>query len=622
MEKQQKPTRISGYETKVKLSILLILTSLVVGNFTSSYLFRRTQQLFLNRHSLDQQILARVCKNDLLNCPDKTKELHTLNRFFNSDDGSVIDILNRQDYELSKAGASSSAGTNLEIAFKNRELYTYYPELELQVAYVPLEVDSSGHVKSLMIIRNQIGWYDFLNRASSVDKIFRIVAIASVAVFGYLIIRMILRPYRKIRHMATQTLSLDSVDFDDPEYAEKAFDKVIGQLKKRENELKDMAMENANKTLGLTARYDYIFGGISSGVIICDRSGGVVRINNAATEILDLDADAEIGKKYSETFSEIKDLKFLISSALYTGKTYSRVEINYKRANYREKLLGATSSLIRDERTELIGAAILLIDLTRIKKIENENAYRDKMASLGEMTAGMAHEIRNSAAAISGFGKLIQKFAADSGKVEEYSEGIIRESGEMEVLMKKFLTFAKPMEINRVPVKIEELYDDAINQIRSTKPNVRIRKIIAGGISVIYADYQLMRQCLYNLLANAEEAIDRDGEIIMKASIFKYYNPTIIHGDTDGFIKITVADDGKGIERNSLERIFDPFYTDKASGTGLGLALVKKIVAQHDGHITVRSRRGRGTIFSIILPVGNEFGCQSRIEPCAESVRV
>ncbi|MCP4633057.1 MAG: hypothetical protein GY855_09030 [candidate division Zixibacteria bacterium] len=596
--------KFSGYENKVRISILLILMLLVIGNFTASYLFKSTRKLFLDSQSVNQRHLSRVCKNILLNSPDIQSGLIILNEQFKDDQEYIVDIVNKGDFKNSRINEMQLSDPNIKNAFRNIESYAYYPDIEMQIAYLPLEVENNGNVNSVFVLKSQIKWFNFLDKASRWDSIFRIAGILSVMVFGYLIIRMIIQPYKNIRSIALTAIDRNSIDLDDPDYAEKAFGTVVSELRKREDELNEMALAESRKTLGINTRYDFIFGGISSGIIICDRKGIIVRINPPASDILEINREDAENKHYCGVFSEFKDIRYLISNALNSVKTYSRVELKLKQVVGTEKILGATSSLIKDENGVNIGMAIMLIDLTQVKKIEKEQSYRDKMVSLGEMTAGLAHEIRNSSAAIGGFGKLALKYYDDCSKIKDISSNIVKEAEEMEVLMKKFLTFAKPIQLNRERINIREFFENCVNQFENTYSEGSIRIYPANTDITIFADYHLLKQCIYNLILNAYEAGEEDNKIFLKAK--KVANPSalVVSGDMNGYIKISVLDNGKGIDKEIIEKIFDPFYTNKDKGTGLGLALVRKIVSLHEGTISIHSKIGKGTIISLLLPVG------------------
>ncbi len=600
-----KKSKFSRFETKVKLSIMLMLLLMVLSNFMASYLFQYTRDLLISYNSNKQRQTALILKNYLLNASDQQKALYFINNHLNDDDMTSVEVINRDDFESANVKPGKLSKSYIRNCFRNREFYIYQPTKELQLSYIPLELSTDGEVNSILVVKNQITWFNHLMKVANWNDWLRLASVISVLIFGILIIRMITKPYRNVRSLAGVVFDKEISDDDDPEYIEKVFDYVLNEVKKKESELRNMVIKNDHKDLGLTGSYEYVFGGISSGLILCDRDGLIVRFNPSASEVLETDSDSSIGKHYTEALVNLPDIKFLIGNALKHGRTYSRVEIKLSGASGNEKLIGATSSIIKNSRQEVMGMAILLIDLTRIKKMEKEASYRDKMASLGEMSAGMAHEIRNSAAAIVGFGRLLNKFAEEPERVINLSNDIIRESEEMEGFMRKFLSFARPLEIDSDEINLNTLIGECMERVRVIYPQAIIRKRASDGDLLVHADSKLIKQCILNLLYNACEAVGGEGNIQVKTSAYTSSLSHIIESHTDKCVKIMVADNGVGIDAEAKKKIFYPFFTNKDKGSGLGLAIVKKIIAHHNGIVRVHSREGRGTISTIILPVGS-----------------
>lgn len=602
---RKKTAQFQKYESKVKLSLMLIMLFLVSSNFAVSFFLKRTEALLMDTQLRNYEYIAELCRSYLSRSSDIKDALYHLNADLNKvDDDIIVDVISRRSLMESNYDNPYFSSSKIEDAFAGVESYAYYPETKTQIGYLPLKSDSGGGVQLVMIISRQLLWMDVVDQSTKWDNIFRISSALSVLIFGYFLIKMITKPYKKIRSIAGMSLGEFPLDSNDPEYAEKAFDSVVEQLRRKEEELREMAIDNKSNNLGLSLNYEYILGGISSGVLIYDNDGNLLKMNKNAADILGMDNHSEIGVHYSLNIYICDEIKFLIKEALDYQRIYSRVEIKLGRSKYDERILGATSSLIKDENANLLGVAILLIDLTKIKKVEKENAYKEKMAALGEMTAGMAHEIRNSAAAIAGFGKLITKFIEKPQKVKELSEDIIRESAEMEIIMKRFLAFAKPLDLETESCDIQNLIAETIENIRASNPNMNI--IVKSDITLapIKVDGKLIKQCLYNLLQNSIDAFDKsDNIVIIKSKKYKF--PLLYESPTDNleYLKIMIADNGEGIEPRMIERIFNPFFTGKDAGTGLGLAIVKKIINEHKGFIRVHSRPGKGTIFSVFLPM-------------------
>jgi signal transduction histidine kinase len=265
--------------------------------------------------------------------------------------------------------------------------------------------------------------------------------------------------------------------------------------------------------------------------------------------------------------------------------------------------------MINDEKGEGMGAVLLMIDLTEIRRLQELSSYSEKMASLGEMSAGIAHEIRNSFAAVLGFAKLAKKSGNLGDRAAKLVDAIREESVATEALLSRFLNFARPLNFSPEAIDIRNLINSTLEYLSHPNlENINIKCRPGDDIPPFWGDPVLLRQVLANLLLNACDAMPDGGDIVLDVREDKKKT----HGTGD--LLISVADNGTGIASESLDKIFEPFYSDKPHGTGLGLALVKKIVVLHEGRIDVHSKPGKGTRFSIHLPLRPKFACQENIK--------
>jgi len=288
----------------------------------------------------------------------------------------------------------------------------------------------------------------------------------------------------------------------------------------------------------------------------------------------------------------------MLDDALIEGIVHSRLEFEMRRPDGERLWLGCSSSMINDEKGEGMGAVLLMIDLSEIRRLQELSSYSEKMASLGEMSAGLAHEIRNSFAAVVGFARLAKKSGHLGDKAVKLVDAIRDESVAAETLLSRFLNFARPLDFRPEVTNIPHLVNSTLEHL--SHPNletINIKCRPCDDIPSFSGDPVLLRQALTNLLLNACDAVPDGGDIIVDVKVEKKKS----NGISD--LLISVADNGAGIASESLDKIFEPFHTDKPHGTGLGLALVKKIVVLHEGRINVHSKPGKGTRFSIHLPI-------------------
>jgi two-component system sensor histidine kinase HydH len=218
----------------------------------------------------------------------------------------------------------------------------------------------------------------------------------------------------------------------------------------------------------------------------------------------------------------------------------------------------------------------------------------ERLAALGQLSAGLAHEIRNPLSTIKGSAEMLLKNVDSDGAVAHELAGYIStEVDRTNALVTRFLDFARPLALRLEKNEIAEVIDEAVAQVEKHTPplDVSIYKNYSPDIPPFYFDRQLMERVLYNLILNAAQASPPQGSVTVK---------TRQEGDT---VEVDVIDRGSGIAPKDRESIFNPFFTTKSSGVGLGLAIVSKIVDEHGGQITVESEPGSGSVFRVFLPV-------------------
>jgi signal transduction histidine kinase len=251
--------------------------------------------------------------------------------------------------------------------------------------------------------------------------------------------------------------------------------------------------------------------------------------------------------------------------------------------------LGYNTAILTDRHGEAIGVILSFSDLTEVKRLQEQVELRERLTALGEMSTGIAHELRNPMAVISGYVNLLSK------KADPAAQTIIRditaEINGMNRIIGDLLTFARPASLNRVRIDLKELIEGCVSSVLQAtgavdrvKTSLQLQEITAS------LDEVLMRQAFTNLIQNAVEAMPDGGLLGIEA--------------TGGMeISVTVSDTGIGIPGADLRKVFLPFYTTKDTGVGLGLALVHKIVLSHGGRIDVNSTEGVGTVFRVNLPM-------------------
>jgi signal transduction histidine kinase len=287
----------------------------------------------------------------------------------------------------------------------------------------------------------------------------------------------------------------------------------------------------------------------------------------------------------------------VIDECLTRGSAVVRRAVELPDSGHGITHLGVTVSPLFDQDSRLHGAICLFTDLTAVKDLEEQLRLKDSLATVGELTAGIAHEFRNGLATIQGYSKLLDLNALPA-PYRPYVEGIRSETHSLSQVVTNFLNFARPAQLMLTSVDLRGICERAAEEFRPEARGLGGDIEVRGEFGVIEGDEVLLRQAFSNLLRNALEACANAGTAPRIA----------IHGDLDAAAKtarIGVSDNGPGIPVEFRERVFQPFFTMKRNGTGLGLALVQKIIVFHNGRIAVGtgSDPHGGADFQVTLPL-------------------
>jgi two-component system sensor histidine kinase PilS (NtrC family) len=325
---------------------------------------------------------------------------------------------------------------------------------------------------------------------------------------------------------------------------------------------------------------------IQSGLLTINLKDRVTFLNKAGQEILDITISQCKNRPIADLFSEL-------NNNFHEGLR-SRMETAFQKPDGEEIRLGLSISPLKDHRGNKVGQIIIFQDLTRIKEMEESMRRSEKLATIGQLAAGIAHEIRNPLASISGAIQLLKEEQEGGESGQRLMEIILAESGRLNRLITDFLLYAQPPKLNKKKVDIGALVENTL-EVFTRSPQwakgMKLAKIMDANVTIA-ADPQQLEQVLWNLFINAVNAMGGKGMLEVK-----------VHRDGTGkTVTLLVADTGKGISPEHIDRIFDPFFTTKEGGSGLGLSIVHKIVEIHEGDISVESSPNRGTTFTLTFP--------------------
>ena len=355
------------------------------------------------------------------------------------------------------------------------------------------------------------------------------------------------------------------------------------ELETRQRDLRD-----------LEAFRDLVFECVGTGLVVLDRADRVTAFNRAAEEITGRRGSAIVGSRWQDIAGDGVDLAEIVTALDTTSIRSVRHEAIVYRPNGEAVPVLMTFSTLRSAAGNPLGLVAACEDLSTIRRMEARMRQADRLASLGRMSANIAHEIRNPLASMTG---AIEALTANSSVAHDdrarLTEIVMRESDRLNGILSDFLAYARPRPLSVERIDVAGVLEEVLMLLehRPLPPNVKAVRMFEAPLWA-HADPNALRQALWNLCLNALDAMPDGGELTVGATLLP------------STLQLSVADTGGGIAPGDLPLIFEPFYSTKAEGSGLGLALVHRIVRDHDGDVEVRTDRQTGTVFTLTLPLG------------------
>ncbi len=338
-----------------------------------------------------------------------------------------------------------------------------------------------------------------------------------------------------------------------------------------------------------------IIANLTAGLLMVNDTGSVQMVNPVGRKLLGLDEGPHAGQPYRQVLAHAEPVAALIDECLRTGRAIIRRAVELPAGKAAASHLGLTASPLRGDTSGSHGVICLFTDLSSVVALEEQVRLKDSLARVGELTAGIAHEFRNGLATIHGYSRLLDLDALQPA-FRQYVEGIRAETEAMREVVTNFLNFARPTQLTLSPVDLGVVAERAADDLRADARALGGDIVLSGEFATIEGDDVLLRQALSNLLRNAIEACSA-AAIVPAIGVDARI-------DADATVcTIVISDNGPGFSDQVRDRVFHPFFTTKAQGTGLGLALVQKIVVTHNGRVTAGSGPGGRVTVSLPLPV-------------------
>jgi len=386
-----------------------------------------------------------------------------------------------------------------------------------------------------------------------------------------LLLRWLLRPYRQLLGEAERAPLSDRPikARDEAEFVLETFQSVIAQLQSQQRALEVLSAQASARAVTAQRFSERIVASVPSGLIAFDAQGLA------------------------------PDLAKMVGHCLRNGELFRREEVIIASETGETRRLGVTVAPI-DPITEqgTRGALCLLTDISEVTQLREQVALKNNLESLGEMSAGLAHEFKNALATVHGYVQLIQNLELDA-KGNHAAAALLSEVRGLSEMVTAFLNFARPQPLDLTAVSTNELIDECSVELKTLFEERGVKLILKGDFPDIQADERMLRQAILNLMRNAAEAIE-DDKIDRTVTVAATHESIT---NTSGWIRIEMTDSGSGIPLRDLQRIFIPFFTTKAKGHGVGLALAHRVITEHGGTLTAANSPAGGAVFTIRLPI-------------------
>ena len=339
---------------------------------------------------------------------------------------------------------------------------------------------------------------------------------------------------------------------------------------------------------------DNLVENVPIGLIAIDDNQKIVSFNNVAETVLGISIEKALQKKAKEILP-IELLNQIDNPDIKKGIVEEEIDCLVQ--DGRSIPLQVSATLLHDEDQTFLGHVLLFKDLSEVQALRREIARNQRLASIGRLAAGVAHEIRNPLSSIKGFATYFKERYRENKDDQQTADIMIQEVERLNRVVGQLLEFARPINISRKPTSIAAIIEDSLRLVEreAFRKNIKIETRFSSPVNEVFIDPDRINQVLLNLYLNAIEAMENGGRLSV----------VLLLDEEKKWIKISVKDTGAGIKKEELAHIFDPYFTTKPSGTGLGLAIVHNIINAHDGKMKVESNPEKGTTITLFLPIFN-----------------
>ncbi|MCP4295421.1 MAG: PAS domain S-box protein [Proteobacteria bacterium] len=394
----------------------------------------------------------------------------------------------------------------------------------------------------------------------------------------------------------------------------KTFDISINKLRKYQSKL-ESRVEYLNSELDLkNQELTNVLQSLSNGLVVTDLTGIVKTFNRAAVGITGIARDKAIGEHINRLLQTSLLPDELTESALEKIDQDFHQQFTYYKTNENAIIIDSSTTIMESDQSERQGIIINLNDITLLKRLEEEAERKNRLTAMGEISMQVAHEIRNPLGSIELFVSMMKKdFHEDSGEMELMNH-ILSATQSMNHIISNLLEYTRPKPIKLDILNCNQIIGEFVefSRFSASQQQIDIEWHPNVKHNAFRGNLQLLKQVFHNLFINACQAMPDGGTIVITTENYFEKDPLILQRFNDSMpdpqkglylIKIVIADEGKGMTDEVRKKLFEPFFTTREQGTGLGMSIVYKTLVSHGGAILVDSREGRGTSISLLLPV-------------------
>jgi len=595
-----KTRKSQGVRLEIRLGIAVIILVLTVLNFASYY------TLYRIGNSLEEDIREKLAEASLLIAGHMQEEREILidaefqSRIefdYSLENAEIFPLDFDRVIEISQKGMADSAMMAFDSSLEKYDispiLYSnplYLRDIETQKYILLFPTERIGS-KYVIAVSRRTDMISAITNAKRVLQIFSIIVGVVIILVIARLIKNVIRPFGILADEVRKANRGEVIESDDINEVIRSYERIISELKEKEAELRKLNELVTRKADHLEIYNNHVLRSIDTGIVTFDKNNRISTVNPAASRYLNIDQYEVVGQPYRKIFAGIPEISEGLHESIKEQSPIQYREIILTHED-RKKVLLFSIAALNDSNGENIGLVLILNDQTQFIEMQRELEHSRHLAVIGEMSGGLAHQLRNSIMAIVGFAKLISRKSSAEDPMYATANNLINEAHQAELLVARFLDYARPLHIAPDNFALSDFLEEITEASASRYPHITITYDCDEYSEPLFADHLLLKQALGNIVDNACQAYAGNcGTVTIQA-----------HRRENSLI-VTVSDSASGIPDDIHGQIFTPFFSGNPSGSGLGLPLAEKIIALHGGKISFESKSGFGTEFILEIPL-------------------